>query len=223
MSEGRPTVAYIDLGALANNLSEVRRLAGGRKVLAVVKADAYGHGAAEVARWLEMAGIDMLGVALVEEGARLREAGIRCPILVMGGVFQHQAEDLIEYDLSPTVFAYPQAEAFSAACVRRSWMLPVHVKVDTGMARLGMFPAEAVPFIHDISRRPGLQVEGIMTHLSDAAGMDKSFAEHQVKEFDWTLDQLAEKGIEVPLVHVAASAAIIDYEPALFNMVRPGI
>src|SRR5512143_637762 len=105
MNTGRPTRAYIDLNALDHNLWEVRAKAGGRKVLGVVKADAYGHGAVEVAKRLVVGGVDMLGVALVEEGARLREADIWTPILVLGGVFEHQAEDLVKYKITPTVYA----------------------------------------------------------------------------------------------------------------------
>jgi len=223
MSGGRPTAAYIDLKALDHNLGEVRAKAGGRKVMAVVKADAYGHGAAEVARRLEARGVEMFGVALVEEGAKLREAGIMSPILVLGGVFERQAQDLLDLDLTPTVFTTAQAEAFSEAAVKSGKTLPVHFKVDTGMGRLGMQPEDAAGFITKVGRLPGLSCEGIMTHLSDVGGADSSFAEYQVGRFRWVMQNLEEAGIAFPLVHAAGSAAIIDFSPALFNMVRPGI
>ncbi len=158
---GRPTTAHIDLSALAHNLGEVRRCcAGGGKVLGVVKADAYGHGAAPCARRLVAEGVDMLGVALVEEGIELRAAGINSEILVLGGVFEHQADDLVEYNLTPAVYTTIQAEAFSEAATRAGKTLPVHVKIDTGMSRVGVMPEDSVDFVLLISKMPGLKVDG---------------------------------------------------------------
>ncbi|HLB25850.1 MAG TPA: alanine racemase, partial [Nitrospirota bacterium] len=219
----RPTVAEIDLSALAHNLREVRRLASGRGVLAVVKADAYGHGAVEVARALEKAGVEMFGVALVEEGVILREAGIKTPVLVLGGVFEFQADDLVKYDIAPTLFTFAQAEAFSAAAMQAGTRMAAHVKVDTGMGRVGMPPDEAVPFIKLISGFPGIELQGIMTHLADVGGRDKSFSEFQINEFRVVLERLEDDGITFPFVHAAGSAAIMEFNPAHFNMVRPGI
>ncbi|MBI5696899.1 MAG: alanine racemase [Nitrospirae bacterium] len=223
MTEGRPTLAYIDLQALDHNLAQVRARAGGRKVLGVVKADAYGHGAAEVARRLESRGVEMLGVALVEEGARLRQAGVMLPILVLGGVFGWQAEGLLDYDLTPVVSTMEQAALFSDAALRRGRTMSVHFKVDTGMGRVGMLPDEAVGLIADICRLPGIVPEGVMTHLADVGGADKSFAGLQIGLFKTVLERLETSGIKFPLVHAAGSAAIVEFDPALFNMVRPGI
>lgn len=223
MAEGRPTVAYIDLQALDHNLSQVRARAGGRKALGVVKADAYGHGAVEVARRLESREVDMLGVALVEEGARLRQAGILAPILVLGGVFGWQADGLLDFDLTPVVFTMEQASSFSKAASRRGVRMPVHFKVDTGMGRVGMQPDEAVGFITGVCGLPGLEPQGIMTHLADVGGPDKSFAAQQVEVFKAVIESLGRAGVNFPLVHAAGSAAIVEYDPALFNMVRPGI
>jgi len=224
MVTGRPTYASIDLTALDYDMAAVRAKAGGRKVLAVVKADAYGHGSAEVARRLEADGADMFGVALVEEGARLREAGIMTPILVLGGVFDRQASDLLSLDLTPVVYAMPQAQGFSKAAEKLGRRMSVHVKVDTGMGRVGMRPDEAVEFIRALGSLPGIELEGIMTHLADADGADRSFTEHQVRLFKSVVDRVKEEGgITFPLVHASGSAGIIDYGPALFNMVRPGI
>jgi alanine racemase len=221
--QGRPTTAHIDLSALAHNLSEVRRCAGGGKILAVVKADAYGHGAVECAMRLVSEGVDMLGVALIEEGAELRAAGINSEILVLGGVFEHQADDLIKYGLTPAVYATVQAEAFSEAAIRAGKTLPVHVKIDTGMSRVGVLPEDSVDFVLLVSKMPGLKVEGLMTHLSDVAEQDKSYAELQVARFDMVVERLQEEGVEIPLAHASGSAAVIDFSDAHFNMVRPGI
>ncbi|HEX9859578.1 MAG TPA: alanine racemase [Nitrospirota bacterium] len=222
-STGRPTRAYIDLKALDHNLAVVRRIAGGRKVLGVVKADAYGHGAVEVSRRLEWAGADMLGVALVEEGFELRHAGIKSHILILGGVFDHQADDIVAAGLTPVVFTMTQARALSDAAVRRSMRLPVHFKVDTGMGRVGLPPEAAASFIREVAGLPGIAPEGIMTHLADVGGQDITFAERQVDLFGGVLDRLAGFGIEFPLAHAAGSAAVMGFKPALFNMVRPGI
>ncbi len=223
MKAGRPTRAYIDLNALSHNLAQVRAKAGGRKVLGVVKADAYGHGAVEVARWLEHEGVEALGVALAEEGIALRAAGIGLPIIILGGVFEHQAEDVLEHGLTPVVFADAQAQAFSKAAAARGVKMPVHVKVDTGMGRVGMPPAEAVEFVAALNAMPGLTVQGLMTHLSDVSGADKSFAEYQITRFGEAVEALKARGIDVPLLHASGSAAIIEFQPAHFNMVRPGI
>lgn len=220
---GRPTVATVDLSALEHNLAEVRRIAGGRKVMGIVKADAYGHGAVEVARRLEHSGVDMLGVALVEEGIELRHAGIRSHILVIGGVFDYQSDDIVTAGLTPVVFTMSQAKALSSAAVRHGMTLPVHFKVDTGMGRLGIRPDDAAGFICEVSKLPGIKAEGIMTHLADVGGQDISFAEYQVEQFKGLLERLENCGTEFPLVHAAGSATIINFKPALFNMVRPGI
>ncbi len=220
---GRPTYAYIDLSALAHNLSEVRRCASGRKILGIVKADAYGHGAVQCAKALVREGVDMLGVALVEEGAELRKANINNQILVLGGVFETQADELIEYDLTPAVYTTVQAEAFSQAAVNAGKILPVHVKIDTGMGRVGITPEDSVDFVLSITKMPGLRVAGLMTHLSDVAGKDKSFAELQVERFKLVINRLKEEGVEIPLAHASGSAAVIDFAAAHFNMVRPGI
>jgi alanine racemase len=167
--------------------------------------------------------VDMLGVALIEEGAELRAAGINSEILVLGGVFEHQADDLIKYGLTPAVYATVQAEAFSEAAIRAGKTLPVHVKIDTGMSRVGVLPEDSVDFVLLISKMPGLNVEGLMTHLSDVAEQDKSYAELQVARFDMVVERLQEEGVEIPLAHASGSAAVIDFSDAHFNMVRPGI
>jgi len=223
MVGGRPTLAHIDLKALDHNVRQVRALVGGRKVLAVVKAEAYGHGSVEVARRLEAGGAEMLGVALVEEGAKLRQAGIMAPILVLGGVFDWQVADVIAHGLTPVIYTRMQAVAFSKAAAAKGMKLPVHFKVDTGMGRVGLQLGEAVDFIMEAHTLPGLSFEGIMTHLADADGPDKNFAEYQIFQFKSVVGRLEEAGITFEHVHAAGSAAIIEFEQALFNMVRPGI
>jgi len=223
MNIGRPTRAYIDLNALDQNLARVREKTGGTDVLGVVKADAYGHGAVEVAKRLVEGGVRMLGVALVEEGAELRDSGIDRPILVLGGFFPEQADDIVAYRLSPAVYTPEQADALSSAADRAGVTVPVHLKVDTGMGRVGLTPDEAAVFGVHLAGLSGITLEGLMTHLSDAGGPDKAFAKSQVDAFLSVYDRLKAAGIEMPFLHAAGSAAIIDFVPACFNIVRPGI
>jgi alanine racemase len=213
----------IDLHALTHNYAEVTRRISGRKVLAVVKAQAYGHGAIPVARHLAGLGAHMFGVALVEEGRCLRDAGITAPILVMGPVFPEQAEVMVTSDLTALVYTLPVAKALSDAAGNAGRTVPVHVKIDTGMGRIGLTPEAAAEFVPAISTLPGLFVEGLMTHFSDADLRDKKFAALQMDRFESLMGSLDAKGITIPLRHAANSAAVLEYDRALLTMVRPGL
>jgi alanine racemase len=219
----RPTRAIVDLNALDHNFGEARRRSEGRKVLAVVKAQAYGHGAVRVSRRLMDLGADMLGVALVEEGRELRSAGIDAPVLVMGALFPDQADAIAELGLTPVVFTAEVAEAVSKAAVKRAAVVPVHIKIDTGMGRIGLHVDEAAGFIKEVSRMKGISVQGLMTHFADADLADKDFSGRQMDRFEALIKALAREGIEVPLRHAANSAALLDFRRALFTMVRPGL
>ncbi len=219
----RPTAAFIDLNALAHNFQEVRLRAGGRKVLAVVKAQAYGHGAISVAKHLLGLGADTLGVALLEEGRELREAGIDAPILVMGAVVPGQAEALVALRLTPVVFTRAMARALSGAARTLNTQVPVHVKIDTGMGRIGMAPEDAPAFIKELQDLESIKVQGLMTHFADADLRDKQFASLQMDRFGTLLKELDAWGAAIPLRHAANSAALLDYQQALFTMVRPGL
>ena len=129
---------------------------------------------------------------------------------------------LLEHNLTPAIYTTIQAEAFSKAALRASKTLPVHVKIDTGMGRVGIMPEDSVDFVLLISKMPGLKVEGLMTHLSDVGGKDLSFAGMQVARFAQVIKRLGEEGVKVPLAHASGSAAVIDFGAAHFNMVRPG-
>ncbi len=219
----RPTMAAIDLHALTHNYAEVTRRIGGRKVLAVVKAQAYGHGAVPVARHLAGLGAHMFGVALVEEGRDLRDAGIAAPILVMGPVFPEQAEALVRANLTPVVYTLPVTKALSDAAGYAGKSVAVHVKIDTGMGRIGLMPEAAADFIFAASALPGVVVEGLMTHFADADLRDKTYAAAQMDRFESLIGALDAKGITIPLRHAANSAAVLEYDRALLTMVRPGL
>ncbi len=219
----RPTAAVIDLGALEHNYREVVRRAEGRKILAVVKAQAYGHGAVPVSRHLLSLGADMLGVALVEEGIELRSAGIDAPILLMGSMFPEQAEAAVELRLTPAVYSIAVARALSEAAQKLKTTVPVHVKIDTGMGRIGIAPEHGLAFMMELRRLPGIDVQGLMTHFADADLREKGFASKQMELFERLLQDLDAAHITLPLRHAANSAAILDFHRALFTMVRPGL
>jgi alanine racemase len=219
----RPTIAKVDLGALEHNLREVKQCARGGKILAVVKAQAYGHGSVAVSRCLLAQGAHMLGVALVEEGTELRTAGIDAPILLMGALFPEQADAIAALQLTPTVFSLSFAQALSRAAQRMKTRMPVHVKIDTGMGRMGIAPEDALEFISSLLTLPNLDVQGLMTHFADADLRDKAFASRQLERFGTVIRTLEERGITIAQRHAANSAAVMDFEQALFTMVRPGL
>ena len=219
----RPTVAIVDLDAIAHNFREVVRCVDGRKILAVVKAEAYGHGAIIISRRLLALGADMLGVALVEEGLALREAGITAPILVIGPLLKDQAEAVTVAGLTPVVFDISMAQALSRSAKKHGVKVNLHVKIDTGMGRIGISPEAAPDFIRELSSCGNIVVEGLMTHFADADLCDKQFASKQIGRFEALLKNLNALGIRIPVRHAANSAAVLDYHQALLTMVRPGL
>ncbi len=211
--------AGIDLPALSHNFAAIRCFSDNRPVIAVVKADAYGHGAPDVARTLVAQGAARLGVAYAEEAVELREAGIAAPILVF---FEPDVEAVFQHNLTPTVFDTEKAEALSREAVRRGRPLSVHVKVDTGMGRLGL-QGDAAASILQIAQLPALKIEGIMSHFSEADLRDASFAETQIAQFGNLRSSLAAAGLRPPCFHIANSAAVMSKPDAHFDAVRPGI
>jgi alanine racemase len=224
--------AEIDLAAIAHNVRELRRLIGDEvQLMVAVKANAYGHGAVEVARTALASGADQLGVARVEEGVALRRAGIEAPILILGYTPPDNASDLIEHRLMPTVYALENARAFSAAAAAVNRSIAIHIKVDSGMGRLGV-PCDAlqldisqqpVAAIKAIIQLPGLEFQGLCTHFATADHGDKTFAHRQFSRFQALVDDLEAAGIEIPVKHAANSGAIIDMPETHLDMVRAGI
>lgn len=218
------TIAEINLSHLTHNLDQVRaHISPGCKILAVVKANAYGHGIIEVSRELEHAGVDMLGVAHVEEGIALRESGIHTGILVLGGVYEEYAPDIVKSRLTPVVYTMPFAAALSKAAVSADEVLPVHIKVDTGMKRIGVAPEMAPEFVEDVVRLEGLRIEGIMTHFAEADLQNREFVREQLDSFLSACRLVEKRGINIPIRHTANSAAVIDMRESHLDMVRPGL
>lgn len=219
----RPTWAEVDLDALLHNLALVRRQVGDRPLLCVVKANAYGHGAVEVGRVLEEAGAAVLGVALPEEGVELRRAGIRLPILLLGGLTADQADLVIAHDLTPAVYRPDQVEALDAAGARRGVDMPVHLKIDTGMGRLGVPAAEVPAFAPRLAAARRVHLTGAFSHFAAADDPSDPFTGVQIDRFLGALAALRERGLDPPQIHLANSAAVTDHPPAWLTLVRPGI
>jgi alanine racemase len=218
------TTAEVDLGALVYNYHQLRRFAPASvKFLAVVKADAYGHGAIPVSKKLEELSADFLGVARVQEGVELRNGGIKKPILVLSGIYQEEVEEVLDYNLTPMVYRLEIAEALSAAANKRGKKIPVHLKVDTGMGRIGVLAEEAPAFANRVRKFKNLEIEGIASHLSTADEGDSAFAAEQLERFSRTIEEMRRLAIDPPFCHIANSAALVNLPAAHFNLVRPGI
>ena len=230
---GRPTWVEVDLEAIAHNVQRIVEMVGSKViVLAVLKADGYGHGALRVARTVLNNGARYLGVASINEGTALRRAGIAAPILVLGYTPAWQARELVLNDLSATVFNLDVARALSRAAADLpaprvaarpgNGRVPTHIKVDTGMGRLGLLPDEVLPFVLELQRLPNLMLEGIFTHFS-VADSDPDYTRWQLNRFQQVLGTLAEAGVRPPLAHAANSAAVLTLPESHLDMVRPGI
>lgn len=215
----RGLIAEIDHYALAHNYRVAKDLVGKKKVIAVVKADAYGHGIVEVSKTLIKAGADMLAVAYTSEGRQLREAGVELPILC---IFDPDVDDIHKYSLTPVVSTINQARRLDSYAYSKGTQLSVHLKIDTGMGRIGFHP-EDTDLILDLFNYKHLKIIGAMSHFSDADMADKSYAVKQIERFIKLKAFLAVHKIDVPLWHMANSAALISLPESRFDAVRPGI
>ena len=220
----RPTWAEIDLGALAENFRRVRESVGrGVEVMAVVKADAYGHGAARCARRLEEEGARWFGVATPEEGFALRAAGVRGRVLSFGGFWEGQAAECLMRGVAPVIYRLDMAEALDRAALGAGAVAAAHVKIDTGMGRLGVRFDEAAEFAEALRSFPNVRVEGLMTHFAAADEPQRDcFTQEQLKRFREAEAAFKEKGIRPDFIHTANSAATLAHPEARGNMVRPG-
>ncbi len=213
----------VDLDALTHNVTEIKRLAGRQTLCAVVKADGYGHGAVECTRLFQKHGVDFFAVASITEALELRQAGIDSSILLLGWTPDHRIQDVIENKLIPTVFSVNQAKAYATAAAHATGVQPVHVKIDTGMNRLGLPPTEAsLEEVMKISRLPQLEIQGIFSHLALFFTKDNRFSIQQSKTFLHFVQQLKERGLHIPMKHIANSAGLLDVSSEGYNMVRVG-
>ena len=221
----RPTWAYVSLSTLRQNFSAVQRHIGsGITICGVVKADAYGHGATECAQALEKEGAQWLGVTSLDEAIPLREAGIRARILLMTGFWRGEEEEIIRLRLTPTVWEPSQVELLETAAARLS--LPshaVHLKIDTGMGRLGVALGELPQVCRALKSSPHLSIEGLSAHLASSEILDAPSVDEQLKRFDEARLFLCGEGFDPLLVHTANTGAVISRRESWNTMVRPGI
>ena len=220
----RPVWAEIDLDILANNMKNIKKLAGNKEVMAVVKADAYGHGALDVAPCLLENGASRLAVAMLTEAIELRNNNITAPIMILGYTPLYLGEDLINYDIEQTIYDLDYAKELSALAKSLNKKAKVHIAIDTGMGRIGFLPSdESFNSICEICALDGLDVIGIFTHFSSSDEADKEYTQYQFNQIYDFISKLEKQGINIPLKHASNSAAIIDLPNTYLDAVRAGI
>jgi alanine racemase len=219
----RPTWAEVNLNFLVYNLNQVKKnLSATTLVMATIKADAYGHGLIPVARKLSSCKVDYFGVASIDEGIKLRVAGIKKPILVLGLILKEDVRVLFRYKLTPTICSYDQALELDRCGRKLGRRIKVHIKVDTGMGRIGVSRGEAGKLISRIDRLKFVEIEGLFTHFP-LADTDKKFTGQQISSLNKLRSQLEIEGLRLPLVHAANSMGLFAFRNSHFNLVRPGL
>jgi alanine racemase len=219
----RAARAEVDLEAVAHNIRALRAAVAPALICAIVKADGYGHGAIATGEAVLEAGADWLGVALVEEAAVLRRAGIVAPILLLSQPRLADLEAAVRFDLRVCVYTTSAIDLLAAAAAEQNRRVLVHLKVDTGMNRVGVAPSEAVAMAQEICRRPELELEGVFTHCAVADELDNPFTDLQLDRFDQVIGELAAAGIEPSIRHAANSATGIEHQRGRYDLVRTGI
>lgn len=217
--------AEINLDAVKYNLKNIRRKIGdGIKMICVIKADAYGHGAADMAETMVESGADMFAVAFIDEAIALRKSGVDVPILILGFTPENRVKDVIKYDITQTVFTRELAECLDREAETFGKKVNVHIKIDTGMGRIGFRGNEKdIKDIKFIAGLKNINTEGVFTHFSTADESDKEFTSVQAERFRTVIERLKNEGIEFSIIHCANSAGIMDFDDLTFNAVRPGI
>lgn len=223
------TWAEVDLDAIAHNMREIRRITNeNTQIMAVVKADAYGHGFMETAKTLLENGADRLAVAVLQEGKQLRSRGVDVPILILGASGPEDAEDIINFDITPNVFDYEFAKALSYTAEKKEKVTKVHIKLDTGMSRIGFVVddgdnEEIINEILKVSRLPYIEIEGIFSHFATSDESDRQYTLLQFERFMRVVKALEEHGLHIPIKHICNSAGIMMYPEMHLDMVRPGV
>ncbi|SIR29926.1 alanine racemase [Halanaerobium kushneri] len=220
----RPAWIEIDLSALEHNYKFIRRKINSEtKIAAVVKANAYGHGAAKVAKKLSQLGVEYFCVGSPDEGIELREAGIKKPILVLAEVLDSQYQDIIKGDLIQTAASINTLKALNQVGIKANKIIKVHLKFDTGMGRIGFFPEDLLEIYQLAEKLKNIKVEGVFSHFARADEKNKEFSFKQLKRFKSALNKIKAAGFKLPQLHIANSAAVIDLAKTSLDLVRPGI
>lgn len=214
----------INLSALAHNLSQIRSVVGKKvKIAAVIKANAYGHGIVETAKFLERSKVDYLCVARISEALQLRESKVKSPILILGHAPAEFFKEIVSHNLTVTITNLEVAKALVTEGRRKNKTVKIHVKVETGMHRIGIETPQILFFLKKLLDLPNLKIEGLYTHFADADNLDLSFTRLQLERFKEVLRELEKAGIRIPLIHAANSAAILQLPESHLQMVRPGM
>lgn len=220
----RPVWAEIDLDNLAHNMREIRRISKSKEIIAVIKADGYGHGALDIAPTLLQNGASRIAVAVLNEAVELRRGGIEEPIMILGFTPPSLVDMLLRYDIEQTVYSYDLAKEISNMAKKKNKKAKIHIALDTGMGRIGFLPDDkSLEEVYKISKLPNIIIEGLYSHFSSADESDKSYTKLQLKKFNEFYGKLIQKGIKINIRHIANSAAIIDMEESHFEAVRPGM
>ena len=221
---GRPTLCFVDLDALRWNFRQIRSKVGPQvKILSMVKANGYGHGATAIATALAAEGSDAFGVATLEEAIELRQAGIRTPILVLAGVYLEQLDQFLQNNLTPVVHELETLRGLEAAVQGRATTMSIHLKVDTGMGRIGLLAGEIDSWLRELSKLQALKLEGIFSHFSDGESVNEEYTENQLTSFLFIVERLRRAGFDSPLIHMAKSAALVTLPGLPFHHGPPGI
>lgn len=220
----RPVWAEINLDNLVYNIKQIREKAKSKELIGVVKADAYGHGAVEVAPVLLQNGATRLAVAVLTEAVELRKSGIKCSIMILGLTPETLSDDLIKYDIEPTVSTYEYALTLSNIAQSKGKTIKVHIAVDTGMGRIGFLPSEeSIEEIYKISKLANIEIEGLFSHFCTADEADKSYSNMQFEKYNWFYEKLISKNIKINMRDIANSAAIMELPETHYDGTRPGI
>lgn len=225
MIDYQRVIAEINLDNIEHNIREIRKHIGNStKIMAIVKADAYGHGAVEVSKVCLYGGADWLGIAVLEEGIELRRNNIYVPILILGYTIESKIEDVINYNLTQTVFDFETAQKISKAAVKLNKVTDIHIKIDTGMGRIGFSTTQSdIEEIIKIKNLPNINITGVFTHFATSDEADKSFTFEQYNKFCSVCSELEKQGLQGFIKHAANSGAIIDLKELSCDMVRAGI
>lgn len=220
----RPVWAEIDLDNVAYNMQQIRKCSKSKDIIGIVKADAYGHGAVDVAPVLLQNGANRLAVAVLSEAVELIKSGIKCPIMILGYTPLSIADDIIKYGIEQTVFSFEYARELSQMAKNKHTNLKIHIALDTGMGRIGFMPdKKSVEDVYKISTLPNIELEGLFSHFSTADEENKEYTKIQLEKFNWFYNELVKKGVKINTRHIANSAAIMELPETHFEAVRPGV
>ncbi len=219
----RPTHVEVNLSAIAKNFRAIKERTSPAKIMAILKANAYGHGLVRIAKFMEELGADYLGVAVLEEGILLRERGIKTPILVLGGILGNQVPLFIRYNLSITASSVEKLKNIDSAAEELKTKAKVHLKIDTGLERIGVHYYNAEQFFEKAVSCKNISIEGVYSHFARAAEKDLSYTRLQFERFSEAVSFFEKRSIEPPIKHIANSGAILQFPEADLDMVRPGI